>query len=335
MPDRRVHGGCDATGLAQHDFSTNSNGCGPCPQAIKVIEGTDASHYPDPEYRSLRSALAEFHSVDEDRIALAGSASEFVFRITAFCKRHIADIGREATVSMPTNCYGDYGAAARAWGLTASTTRAMADLVWACEPSSPAGLADDSLSSQITELNGNQILVLDGAYRPLRLDGATSVSTAQLDKVWQLWSPNKALGVTGVRAAYAISPRGAEEIVTQLQDLAPSWLIGAHGCSMLMAWVQPLVQEWILQSHSLLRRWKRRQIEICDSIGWEVSSSVANFYLARLGERDIESGLQQLRSRGVKLRDARSFGLPGMVRMGVLPPVSQDALWRAWSDRGV
>jgi histidinol-phosphate aminotransferase len=33
-----------------------------------------------------------------------------------------------------------------------------------------------------------------------------------------------------------------------------------------------------------------------------------------------------LRTQGIKLRDATSFGLPGWVRLGVLPPVAQDAL---------
>jgi histidinol-phosphate aminotransferase len=40
--------------------------------------------------------------------------------------------------------------------------------------------------------------------------------------------------------------------------------------------------------------------------------------------------LQALRGHGIKLRDCSSFGLPGHVRMGVLPPASQQALWQAW-----
>jgi histidinol-phosphate aminotransferase len=37
-----------------------------------------------------------------------------------------------------------------------------------------------------------------------------------------------------------------------------------------------------------------------------------------------------LRAHGIKLRDTASFGLPGHVRLGVLPPASQQALRRAW-----
>jgi histidinol-phosphate aminotransferase len=38
-----------------------------------------------------------------------------------------------------------------------------------------------------------------------------------------------------------------------------------------------------------------------------------------------------LRADGIKLRDCASFGLPGHVRLGVLPPQSQQALKEAWT----
>lgn len=44
------------------------------------------------------------------------------------------------------------------------------------------------------------------------------------------------------------------------------------------------------------------------------------------GER---TQLAMLRQQGIKLRDATSFGLPGWFRLGVRPPESQQALWRA------
>jgi histidinol-phosphate aminotransferase len=36
--------------------------------------------------------------------------------------------------------------------------------------------------------------------------------------------------------------------------------------------------------------------------------------------------LATLRAQGIKLRDATSFGLPGWVRLGVLPPDAVGAL---------
>jgi histidinol-phosphate aminotransferase len=42
---------------------------------------------------------------------------------------------------------------------------------------------------------------------PLRLDGRPWPPPGRLG-LWQLWTPNKALGLTGVRAAYAMAPQG-------------------------------------------------------------------------------------------------------------------------------
>ena len=42
--------------------------------------------------------------------------------------------------------------------------------------------------------------------------------------------------------------------------------------------------------------------------------------------RDLPALLRHLRAQGIKLRDCASFGLPGVVRLGVLAPVAQEAL---------
>ena len=171
--------------------------------------------------------------------------------------------------------------------------------------------------------------MLDCAYAPLRLSGAPSLSASQLDRGWQLWTPNKALGMTGVRAAYAIAPHGAqaEQVeranVAALERLCASWPIGAHGVAMLQAWVQPEVQTWLAQSLHILRDWKSRQIAMLQALGWSCLPSEANFFCATA---PTALDMAALRAAGIKLRDATSLGLPGHFRLGVLAPEAQDAL---------
>ena len=309
----RVHGGPDGQGAVPHDFSANANACGPCPVAAAAVAAADATRYPDPRYGALRAALARRHGVDPERIALAASASEFIFRFTAWAARSGAP-----AVSIPAHAYGDYAAAALAWGLAVDTAVRPGTLVWACEPSSPLGRADPRIASPASVAG---TLVVDRAYEPLRLAGAR---TATPDPAWELWTPNKALGLTGVRAAYAIAPEGAEPAVAELDALAPSWLLGAHGVALLQAWCAPACTAWLEQTLPTLRAWKARQQAICESLGWRVEPGDANFFLAQvmLAPRDHA----RLREHGVQVRDCASFGLPGRVRLAVRPPVSQDAL---------
>ena len=153
------------------------------------------------------------------------------------------------------------------------------------------------------------------------------------DAVWQLYSPNKALGLTGVRAAYAIAPLGSDELVNQLVGLSASWPLGAHGVALLESWVTPDVQTWLGNSLQTLQVWKMRQTELLESFGWTCQPSVTNFFCAAPKLADgltLELALAALRSQGIKLRDATSFGLPGQVRLSVQPPAAQNALRDAW-----
>lgn len=309
---KRVHGGPDAQGVAQHDFSTNANACGPCPQALAAVRAADVSRYPDPALTRLRAVLAGFHGVAVERVVPAASASEFIFRITAWAAQQGV---RE--VALPPHAYGDYAAAAQAWGLAPA---ADARLVWACEPSSPLGQAQHALRCA-----ADAIVVLDRAYEPLRLSGQ---GTVDADRAWQLWSPNKALGLTGVRGAYAIAPAGTD--TSALEALAPSWPLGADGVAMLQAWCEPPVQQWLAGSRATLREWKARQLVLCRDLGWQPQASDANFFVARVP--GLDSALPGLRLRGIQMRDCASFGLPGHARLGVQPPAAQDALARAWQE---
>jgi histidinol-phosphate aminotransferase len=262
------------------------------------------------------------HGVDVQRVLLAASASEFIFRITS-----MVALRGGRTVGLPPCSYGDYASAATATGLAVATDAVNADLYWACEPSSPLGAGHGNWQTA-----KNAVRVLDRAYEPLRLSGEFAHS-GYLDAFWQLYSPNKALGLTGVRAAYAIAPVDGQKDIEAMHQLCPSWPIGAHGVALLQAWADPAVQSWLAGSLVTLRDWKARQLQLCESLGWTNRPSNANFFCtmpALPSSLSLPAALDLLRGRGIKLRDASSFGLPSHVRLGVLAPKAQDALDKAW-----
>ncbi len=346
----RIHGGTDTYGLPAFDFSTNSNACGPCPLAQSAISQADATRYPDPSYTALRDKLAAFHGCEASRIVIAGSASEFIFRISALAK-----LQGVRSVYVPPHSFGDYAHAAQAWDLPLATDAKDAGLVWHCQPSSPLG----QINSDDIETSSTAIHVLDLAYAPLQLSGSLlsfprrrESTSATIDSrlrgnddanfcgndgsnssVWQLYSPNKALGLTGVRAAYAIAPLGSDLLVNQMAGLSASWPLGAHGVTLLESWVTADVQTWLGNSLQTLQVWKTRQIALLESLGWTCQPSVTNFFCAtpRLTNGlTLEQALTALRGQGIKLRDTTSFSLPGQVRLSVQPPAAQDALRDAW-----
>jgi histidinol-phosphate aminotransferase len=308
------HGGPDAGGVPRWDFSTNANACGPAPQVLLAIRQADAARDPDPAYTALREQLAGFHSVPVERIVIAASASEFILRMTMAVARHWP----QASVHVPRPGYADYERAARAGGLRCAPA-GEALLVWHTEPGSPQGL-----SQRMPATREGAVLVIDCAYAPLRLDGEAPDMPAH---AWQLISPNKALGLTGVRGAYAIAPVGAGELQQTLEQLAPSWPIGAHAVAMLSAWVSDETQAWLADCRPTLREWKRQQLACCAELGWQCNDSVTPFFVLPWADA---ASLARLREQGVKLRDTTSMGLPGHVRLSVQAPAAQQALREAW-----
>ena len=322
FPLQAAHGGPDSLGTPLHDFSTNANACGACPAALAAVARADAAHYPDPSYRELRERLAAFHGVRPAQVHLAASASEFIVRMTAAVAR-----ARGQGVHAPQPGYADYARAAQAHGMR-RVAPADAQLVWHADPASPTGQ-----SMPAPGLPPGAVGVLDAAYAPLRLSGEAAAGEGTASEgYWQLWTPNKALGLTGVRAAYALAPPAHDESLARTLDaLMPSWPIGAHGVALLRSWTEPDVQQWLAGCLPLLRAWKLRQLAMCESLGWRCLPGDASFFCAEpVARPDLPSLLAHLRAaHGIKLRDTTSLGLAGHVRLNVMPPASQDALRQA------
>ncbi len=320
----RAHGGPDARGAARWDFSTNVNAAGPCPAAEAALRTADATRYPDPSYQRLRERVAAWHGVAPARIVLAASASEFIQRVTVVGARLAP-----GAVEVPRHAYGDYAAAAQAHGRALCLSGQDGPRVgqrptlrWCCDPSSPLGLD----APPPTDL-GRCTTVLDAAYAPLRLQGRATWAGAARDAVFELISPNKALGLPGVRGAYAIAPRegggpGADW-VEALVAAEPSWPLGAHAVAMLETWVSDAAQHWLARQRDTLRAWKAELLAMLSEAGAVVWPSVTPFVCAQLPPGVTVAAL---REREIAVRDAGSFGLPGWVRLNALPPPALHAL---------
>lgn len=302
------HGGTDSGPFIAHDFSTNANPLGPPPALWRAVQSAERRRYPDPAYTALRERLAAFHGVSAARIVPAAGGAEAIRRMTL-----AARLEGITAVRTPQPGFGDYALAAQALGMQVNGEADARALVWACEPGSPEG------GSARTIAPPEALLVIDRAYEPLRLEGSAPEIP---EAAWQLFCPNKALGLTGIRAAYLVAPEGAD--TARVEALAASWVLSAEGEAMLMHW--PDAEPWLAECRAQLRPWKSRQRALLAGLGWLQRESCTNFWLAK-PPHPIPA--LDLRRHGIKLRDATSFGLPGWVRIAALPPESQDALMKA------
>ena len=341
-----VHGGPDGGGAIAHDFSTNANPLGPPPSLLRALAAAERGHYPDPAYTALRAALAAWHGVAAARVLPTAGTSEAIRRLTL-----AASLRGVCRVWLPRPGYGDYAAAARALRLRVDAydsaaqlldvlrARAEPALVWICEPCNPTGASLprafwDDAARAVGAFGG--VLALDRAYETLRLVGSDPVPASVAAAAWQCVSPNKSLGLTGVRAGYLLAPDDdACGLRASVAALAPSWVLAAEGEALLAALCRPATGDWLAGARATLVDWGAQQHARLERLGWSQQASVVPFWLARpCAGQDaaaLARRLQGLREHGIKLRDASSFGLPGWVRVSVQPPASQCALCEAWS----
>ncbi len=320
-PLQPVHGGADGGPEPLYDFSTNANALGPNPVILERLRRADPSRYPDPLYRSLRKALAEAHGVAWEQVAVGTGTSELIHRLARW-----APLRGEVLLLAPT--FGEYARAARASGLPlweAKTPEEFLNrlpesrLAFLAVPNNPTGEVYPFLQEAAQRAGG--ALVLDLAYHDL-LEAPLPLP----EGVFRLYSPNKAHGLTGVRAGYLVGPWD----LTPFQNLAPSWPVSVYGEALLWGQLEPEARAWLEATKKELFRLRRLLAAGLWGLGLRVLESPANFLLVRVGR--AEEVARALRERGIRVRACTSFGLPEWLRLSAQREEAQGALLEALEE---
>lgn len=350
------HGGPDGGPPIAWDFSSNANAVTLPTALIARLLDADRRHYPDPHYAALRAQLAQASGVHPDRIVPTAGSSEGIRRLT------LALHGQGLRqVWVPVPGYGDYRAAAQAlgvgvcgfdpWSLRQETGAAALQqaclqgpvLLWLCDPCNPTGRSLDEefwrCLRTLMARHPSLIVALDQAYEPLRLQGRSALPPDLANACWQFHSPNKALGLTGVRAGWVQAPhRDPKGLAQAMLRLAPSWVVSAEGVHLLSQWHAPEVQDWLAISRQTLSVWMQQLQLALAQRGWTHQPSCTPFCVAQPPAelaRHLTALTAHLRAQGIKWRDTSSLGLPGTVRLRAHEPAAQQALLSAvddWAD---
>lgn len=310
-----IHGGPDGQAEPLYDFSTNANAFGPNPVLLARIRQADLSRYPDPLYTRLRERLAAHHQVAPEGVAVGAGASELIFRLVLHFKGPVL-------LLPPT--FGEYARAALVHGVPLLLARdgeeflellPKAALAFLALPNNPTGeVYPWAFEAALRAERHGVLLVFDLAYYPLL------ESPFPLPKGLHLHAPNKAHGLTGVRAGYLLAPFD----LTPFQQKAFSWPLSPYGVAFLEGTLAQEAQAWLERTKPLLHAQRRRLAEGLRGLGLEVWESPANFLLVRVGESSRVA--QALRARGIRVRDAASFGLRGWLRLSAQKEEAQRAL---------
>ncbi len=276
--------------LETFKLSSNENPYPPLPQVREVIANAGAliNRYPDPSSNALLEAIAKYHSVPVEHVAVgtgavalcyqvahstAGPGDEVLFAWRSFEAYPIVSRVAGATpVTVELTADGQHDLPAMARAITPRTR-----LIFVCSPNNPTGttVSAQQFADFMTWVPDDVLVVLDEAYAEFDVD-ADSVNGiqayARYGNVAVLRTFSKAYGLAGLRVGYAIAH---EPVVEALRKTALPF--GVSNIAQAAAAASLADDAELLERVAALVAERARITTALRTNGWDVAESQANF----------------------------------------------------------
>ncbi len=317
------------------DFSANINPLGPCPSVLEAIKANlwQICHYPDPDCRELKSALAGHLGVDTRCLLVGNGASELIYllaRVLSF---------RRVLIPAPT--FSEYALAVKIaggevsyvfmdpfWGFAFPLQEVLrrlpgVDALFLCNPNNPTGglisrrelevlleaaagqktmvIVDEAFMDFVTEPQNYTLLSLAGRHPHLIL----------------LYSLTKILAIPGLRLGVLVAQPSLVQVLSRSRD---PWSVNALAQVAGVAGLQE--KEYIEATREMVAREREFLFRELSSLpGLRPFPGAANFLLVDITGTKYAAGelVCQLGRRGILVRNCANFpGLSeGYIRLAV------------------
>ncbi|MDI3508243.1 MAG: threonine-phosphate decarboxylase [Clostridiales bacterium] len=332
------------------DFSANINPLGTPPGLTRYIEDNWQAilHYPDPGYRRLYEALADYLNVDERYIILGNGAIDIIYDYMRVMK--------PKRVLIPSPTFSEYkraavvaGAQADIWPLAEGFTMDVDalctvlsqgghDMVILCNPNNPTGgLLNRSELIAILDCTKRYDInvLLDETF----IEFTEDYSHTSMADVFQYYSNlcivrafTKFFAMPGLRLGYCIADARIKEMIS---DIQPPWRINAMAA---------LAGVYVLNDKEFMVRTRRLVKEQRDLLQYKISAtgkmhvypSQADFMLIKSLNQHVTADVVQrhLQEYRILVRNASNFdGLNEYyIRVAVRDADSNRCLIKALED---
>ena len=219
-------------------------------------------------------------------------------------------------VLIPEHTYSEYERISRMFDckIVKCDIRSMAKMVekntvvFFCNPNNPDGeyYPPDELKNLIEVVEDTEsILILDEAF----MDFVKDFKSPESERIIKLRTFTKSYGMPRIRAGYIVG------FAKEFKRARMPWNIGSVGCAFLEKVIE---DRFKFLRDSIPKIWdEKNKIERILGV-----RSDANFFLMKAG-KEI---LNYLESKGIIVRDCKSFGLEGYIRFSVRTPEENSKL---------
>ena len=309
-------------------LSSNENPFGPSDKAKEAFSRSIHSlhRYPGTDHADLRTAIAEVHRLDPNRIicgagsdeiitflcqAYAGPRDEVVFTEHGFLMYRISSLAVGATpVEVP-----ERERTADVDAILAACNR-RTKLVFIANPNNPTGtmISAAEVARLADALPPQALLVLDGAYAEYveGYDGGASLVDARQNVVMTR-TFSKIYGLGGLRIGWGYGLRPVIDVLNRIRgpfNLSTAQLDAAEAAVRDQDHVNKCRSE-----NTRLRAWLAGALA---ELGVPTDTSMANFVLARFASQDEAEACDTfLQKQGLIVRRVAGYKLPHCLRITI------------------
>ncbi|MCG6901325.1 MAG: histidinol-phosphate transaminase [Rhodobacter sp.] len=309
-------------------LSSNENPFGTSDKALEAYQRASRQlhRYPNTDHLSLRTAIAEVHGLDPQRI-ICGVGSDEIIHFLCQC---YAGPGDE--VLHTEHGFAMYRISALAAGATpvearerervtdvdallaACTERTR--LVFIANPNNPTGtmVGGNELARLADGLPGSALLVLDGAYAEFvdGYDGGAALIDGR-ENVFMTRTFSKLYGLGGLRIGWGYGP---QPIVDMLNRIRGPFNLSQVQMDTAEAAVRD--REFAARCTAENKRMRAWLAEALAEIGVPSDTSCANFILARFADTaEAQACDAWLKEAGILVRQVAGYKLPNCLRITV------------------
>ena len=320
-------------------LNTNESPYPPSPAVIAAINESEVKKlflYPNPDGTKLIEKLAEFYGADPESVIIGNGSDELLaFAFLAFCDR-------DRSVCFPDITYGFYTVYAELFDIPYVQIPLKDDLtinpsdyvsvnknVVLANPNAPTGttLALREIEA-IARSNPDNIVLIDEAYVDFGAQSAIPL-THEFENLLVMHTYSKARSMAGARLAYAI---GSKPIIADLKKMKYSFNpYNVNRLTQVAGEAALCDSEYYKEMSSKIIKVRELTELRLHELGFEMTSSSANFIFAKHPKIGGQKLYAALRERGILVRHWNKPRISEYLRITIGTEEQMDALISAIS----
>jgi len=315
-------------------LNTNENPYGPSPKALEAIRLATCDKlrlYPDPNAQALKSAIADYHQLDDSQVFVGNGSDEVLAHIFHAFFQH------NGPILFPDITYSFYPVYSQLYQIDYQKIALKDDFSINVEdykqqnsgiifpnPNAPTGrLLALAEIEKLLSFNTDSVVVIDEAYIDFGGESAVTLIN-QYENLIVTQTLSKSRSLAGIRLGYALGHADLINGLVRVKDSFNSYPIDSLAIDAGVASFED--QEYFVQTCNKVIANRDVVVQELTELGFDVIPSAANFVFVQHPQHDAKELAVGLRQQGVIVRHFSQNRIEKYLRITIGTPEENQQL---------